>query len=146
LWTDLTRPNALYRYFGIVGGPLEIAAVIGAAVIAVALRRAHPASAAARLALAAALLHAAALVIWLAVVAPANVEIGRWAASGIPPDWERWRMRWESGHGASFVVLLCGFSLLVAALLVGCASSTEEQHHDLRRDRELGSGMRSREP
>jgi hypothetical protein len=63
-----------------------------------------------------AIFHAAALAVWLTVVAPANVEIARWgAAGGIPPGWESWRLRWETGHAVSFVLLLAGFCLLVRA-------------------------------
>lgn len=53
-WASLTQPNALYRYFGVIGGPIEVAAVIGVALVAVANRRR-------RLALGAAVLQAAAL-------------------------------------------------------------------------------------
>lgn len=113
LWTTLTQPNALYRYFGVVGGPLEIIAVIACVALAFAIRP-HRAR---RLAIMAAVLHAAALLTWLAVVAPANMEIGQWAASAIPSDWERWRVRWEAGHAFSFVLLLAGFTALAAAVL-----------------------------
>jgi hypothetical protein len=114
LWTSLTEPNALYRYFGVIGGPIEVAAVIGTIALAAALRRQHLAG---RLALVAAVLHAAALAVWVTVVAPANAEIGTWSASGIPADWTSWRDRWETGHAASFGLLLLGFVVLVLALL-----------------------------
>lgn len=114
LWTALTRPNALYRYFGVIGGPVEILAVIGAVIVAVVIRRPLGAR---RLAIFSASLHAAALVTWLAVVAPANGEIDNWTAAGTPPDWESWRLRWEAGHATSFVLLLIGYCALAAALL-----------------------------
>lgn len=122
LWTRLTRPNALYRYFGLVGGPLEVAAVLSISALAAVVRRRRPAG---RLAAAAAALHAAALGTWLAVVAPANVEIGRWAARGIPSDWQHWRIRWETGHAASFALLLAGFCLLVAAVRADSRKRTQ---------------------
>jgi hypothetical protein len=115
LWMRLTQPNALYRYFGLVGGPLEVAAVLSLAGLATAVRRRRSTG---RFAIAAAAMHAAALGTWLAVVAPANVEIGHWTVRGIPSDWEYWRIRWESGHAASFALLLTGFCLLVAAVLL----------------------------
>ncbi len=114
LWMSLTRPNALYRFFGVIGGPLEIAAVVAVCALAVAVRRRVFTR---RLMLGAAALHVAALACWIGVVAPANVEIGRWMANGIPPAWERWRVQWESGHAAGFVLLLFGFCLLVVAVL-----------------------------
>lgn len=114
LWTHLTRPDALYRYFGIVGGPIEVAAVVGVIALAIAVRGRRPTG---RLMLPAAVLHAAALGAWLTVVAPANIEIGLWTAGAIPPGWESWRIRWEAGHALSFVLLLIGFCMLVSAVL-----------------------------
>jgi hypothetical protein len=114
LWFALTKPNALYRYFGVVGGPIEVAAVLGAGILAVVLRHQR---AAGRLALAAALFHAAALAAWATIVAPANTAIGEWDRSGIPRDWELWRIRWESGHTLGFALLTVGFCLLVLTLL-----------------------------
>jgi hypothetical protein len=134
LWTQLTRPNALYRYFGVVGGPLEVAAVLGVAVLAVILRRQRPAG---RFALAAAVLHAAALGVWLGVVLPANIDIGSWSTGGIPADWERWRVRWETGHAVSFGLLLVGFGALVLAVL------SERDQTDTGRD---DTGVPARQP
>jgi hypothetical protein len=113
LWTALTRPNALYRYFGIVGGPIEVAAVVGVVVVAATLRR-RPAG---RLALVAAGLHIAALAAWVGIVAPANAEIGTWRVDRIPQDWATWRTRWEAGHAIGFALVMPGFCLLVLSLL-----------------------------
>jgi hypothetical protein len=114
LWVALTRPNALYRYFGVVGGPIEVAAVLGAIMLAAVLRHERLSG---RLALAAALFHSAALAAWATIVAPANAAIGEWGRRGIPPDWETWRTRWELGHTFGFVLLTLGFCLLVLTLL-----------------------------
>jgi len=51
-----------------------------------------------RLALAAAVLFAAALVLWWIVVHPVNVELAKWVNGPVPSDWVRWRARWEWGH------------------------------------------------
>jgi hypothetical protein len=99
LWAQLTSPDGLYRYFGIIGGPLEVTAV-AVTVLALTLRPWRPAG---RLALLAAGLHSAALGVWLGVVLPA--------------DWERWRIHWETGHTVSFGLLLLGFGALVLAVL-----------------------------
>ena len=120
MWVALTRPNALYRYFGVVGGPIEVAAVLGTVMLAVVLRHERPAG---RLALLAAVCHVAALAAWATIVAPANAVIGEWSRRGIPPEWKTWGIRWESGHAISFVLLTVGFSLLVLTLL-------REQRHD----------------
>ena len=109
LWSELTSPDALYRCFVTVGGPLEVAAVCGVTVFALTVGYQHPAG---RLALAAAVLHTAALGVWLGVMVPADVGTG-----AVPSDWERWRIRWEAGHTVSFVLLLLGFAALVLAVL-----------------------------
>lgn len=114
LWFALTRPNALYRYFGIVGGPIEVAAVLGTVILAAFLRRERPSN---RVAVAAAFFHGAALASWFTLVAPANAAIGEWGQRGIPPDWESWRNQWELGHALSFVLLTIGFCALVITLL-----------------------------
>jgi hypothetical protein len=43
--------------------------------------------------------------------------MGEWSRHGIPPDWETWRIQWESGHTVGFVLLIAGFCLLVLTLL-----------------------------
>jgi hypothetical protein len=55
--------------FAIVGGPLETATVIGVTVLAMNVGYRHPAG---RLALVAAVLHTAALGVWLGVMLPAD--------------------------------------------------------------------------
>jgi hypothetical protein len=64
------------------------------------------------LALAAAVLHTAALGVWLGVVLPADA-----GTDAVPADWERWRLHWEAGHAVSFGLLLLGFGALVLAVL-----------------------------
>jgi hypothetical protein len=39
LWTSLTEPHALYRFFGVIGGPIEVAADVGVVVLTVVLWR-----------------------------------------------------------------------------------------------------------
>ena len=109
LWTEFTSLDALYRYFAAVGGPLEVATVAGVTVLAMMVGYQRPAG---RLALAAAVLHTAALGVSLGVVLPANPGTG-----AVPSDWERWRIRWEMGHTVSFGLMLLGFATLVLAVL-----------------------------
>jgi len=107
LWVELTRPDALYRWFGVIGGPLEGALVVVATVVAVRTRR--------RAFLASALAFAAALATWIMVVAPANAAIGAWTA--LPADVRWWQLRWEIGHAASFALVLAGYVVLVIGAL-----------------------------
>ena len=109
LWADITRPDALHRYFATVGGPLEVATAAGVTVFALTVGCQRPAG---RFALAAAMFHTAALGVWLGVVLPAGARGGNGQS-----DLERWRTGWELGHTVGFVLLLLGFAALVLAVL-----------------------------
>jgi hypothetical protein len=118
MWTSVQ--HSLYRYFGLIGGPIEVAAVVAAVVFAVR-ARGLPAG---RLATIGAACFIVALAWWFAVVNTANAEIGSWAADAVPSDWERWRAQWEFGHAAHFVLTLAGFlALLLATVLASAAES-----------------------
>jgi hypothetical protein len=104
LWAELTGPDALYRDVVSVGGPLGAATVVGVTVFALTVGCQRPAG---RFALAAAMLHSAALGVWLGVL----------PADAVASDWERWRVGWETGQTVSFVLLLLGFAALVLAVV-----------------------------
>ena len=70
-----------------------------------------------RLALAAAVLFAAALVLWWIVVHPVNVELTKWVNGPVPSDWVRWRARWEWGHAFNTLLQLAGFATLIWSVL-----------------------------
>jgi hypothetical protein len=103
--------QSLYRYFGLVGGPVEVAAVIAAVVFAFR-ARGRPGG---RLAAVGAALFVVALAWWFAVVNTANAQIGGWAVDAAPSDWERWRAQWEFGHATHFALTLAGFLALLLA-------------------------------
>jgi hypothetical protein len=108
-WTQLQ--HSLYRYFAVVGGPLEVATIIAAVVFAVRARGLRGG----RLAALGAALFVVALGWWFAVVNTANAEIGRWAVDAVPSDWRRWRAQWEFGHAGHFAVTFAGFLALLLA-------------------------------
>jgi hypothetical protein len=113
-WTQLQ--HSLYRYFAVVGGPLEVATVLAAVVFAV---RAHRLRGG-RLAAVGVVCFVLALGWWFVVVNTANAEVGRWAVDAVPSDWRRWRAQWEVGHAGHFVVTFAGFlALLGATVRVG---------------------------
>src|SRR5215218_8358216 len=116
-WIQLQ--HSLYRYFAVVGGPLEVATVIAAVVFAVRVRGLRGG----RLAVVGAVCFVLALGWWFAVVNTANAEIGRWAVDAVPSDWRRWRAQWKFGHAGHFVVTFSGFlALLGATVRVGAAN------------------------
>jgi hypothetical protein len=108
LW--VTVEHSLYKWFGVIGGPLEVLTVVCAIVLAVRTRLDRSPS---RGATAAAALFALALVEWAAVVQTANGQIGSWSLDAIPADWTRWRAQWEYGHAGHFVLLAAGFLVLL---------------------------------
>ena len=120
LWTRIQQ--SLYLWFGVIGGAVEVAAVVAAVVFAVR-TRGRPGG---RLARVGAACFVIALAWWFAVVNTANAQIGGWTVGAEPSDWERWRAQWEFGHAAHFVVTLAGFlTLLLATVQVAAAGDGE---------------------
>jgi hypothetical protein len=76
-----------------------------------------------RLALAAAILFALALVLWWVLVYPVNVELAKWVNGPVPADWTDYRTRWEWGHAIISVLELAGFAALVASVLADTGRS-----------------------
>jgi hypothetical protein len=108
--------STLYRYFAIIGGSVQVAAIVAAAVLAVRARGGR----AARPAAAAAVLLALALVVWAAIVEPVNrnaARVARERPAELPSMWMARRIRWESGHAIGFVLQLAGYAALVTAAL-----------------------------
>jgi hypothetical protein len=108
--------HTLYPAYASVGGIIELAAIIAAAVLAVVLRDWRPA-------LVAALAGTACLVVafvfvWLMVTNRVNARTAEWTADTLPADWESWRKRWEVSHVVRFLLHLAGFALLVLATLI----------------------------
>ncbi len=107
--------HRLYVFFHHVGAPIEIGAIVAAAVLSYLLRSQSPGF---LLALSATVLLFAAFVAWLIFTRAANVEIAHWTAASLPQDWTGWRRRWEYSHLARFVMQSIAFCVLVASLLV----------------------------
>jgi hypothetical protein len=109
--TWLALQHSLYPYFAIIGGPIEIAAIITSAWLAIRLRGQR--SAFAQALVATLCLTVSFFGAWLMLVNPTNVQTAIWTAQAIPPDWTRWRAKWEYGHVVSFALHLVAFCLLL---------------------------------
>lgn len=120
LWREATVFNAQFMWFAVVGGPFDVVAILFGAALAFVLRR-EPAPF--RWALAATVLFAISLAVWLAVVAPANAELATWARGPIPGDFASVRDRWESGHIAMAVIKLAGLAAGTVACLTASRSA-----------------------
>ena len=103
----------IYAGFGPIGAVLEPAAIMSAAALAFLLRgrRAFVPALTGAIALAVALL------VWVAVVSPANPQ---WTAAGpdtVPPNFESLRARWEWGHAIHAGLLFVAFVSLGVSVL-----------------------------
>jgi hypothetical protein len=56
-------------------------------------------------------------VVWIGVVQPVNLQVGRWSPADIPEDWQRWQRRWDLGHAIRFGLHFAGFTLLLAMMV-----------------------------
>jgi hypothetical protein len=117
--------STLYRYYGLVGGPIQVLAFLSAAVLAWMVR----ARLSFRSTLVGTLCIALSLLLWFLLVQPVNTA---WAEAlrSNPADavqaYAQLRNRWEYGHLAAFVVWVAGFILLLRGLLqevAGAASA-----------------------
>jgi hypothetical protein len=118
LYTAVT--STLYRYFGLVGGPVQVGGLVATVVLcALVRRRGRGRGFGWTLAAAGAL--AVSLALWGALVAPVNAEWGRVLhadPSAAAAAYLRLRPRWEYGHVAAFVAWVAGFACLVISVLV----------------------------
>ncbi len=114
LYTAVT--STLYRLYGIVGGAVQVGALLAAAVLCwlVKGRRSF------RLTLAGAFSLAGSLGLWAALVQPVNAA---WRQAlladpaSAPEAYLSLRPRWEYGHVAAFAAWLVGLSFLLASVL-----------------------------
>lgn len=108
--------STLYRYFGLVGGPVQVLAFV-ASVVLIWLLRGHEAF---RSTLAGATCLALSLVLWYLLVQSVNAS---WAEAlrANPAEavqaYAQLRSRWEYGHVTAFGAWLVGFTLLLNGLL-----------------------------
>jgi len=111
----VTVTHTLYRYFGIVGGMIEVGAVAAAVIWAVGRWRTSPASARGWAATGAACLVLAHVLFWL-LIAPVNEAFAAWTPTAVPPDWTRFRDQWEFTHAVRAGLFLLGFCAVLASV------------------------------
>jgi hypothetical protein len=113
----VTVTHTLYRYFGIVGGMIEVSAVVAAIIWAYrsVRTRTWPSSARGWAVAGAACLGLAHALFWL-LVDPVNQQFAAWTPEAVPADWTRLRDQWEFTHAARAGLFLLGFSALLASV------------------------------
>jgi hypothetical protein len=108
--------STLYRYFGLVGGPVQVLAALSS--IGLAWRiRGQPAF---RSTLAASVCLALSILLWFLLVQPVNetwADALRAGPSEAVDAYARLGSRWESGHVAAFISWLIGLTLLLYGVL-----------------------------
>lgn len=118
----LAVQHTLYPYFAIIGAPIELGAILSAAVLSFLTRRDRRAY---FLTLAATILLVVSLGVFFAVVQPVNALTAIWTPESVSPDWMRWRAQWEYGHATRFFLHLVAYSLL---LLSGLKQTWTRRH------------------
>lgn len=108
LWLGIQQN--LYRGWGDVFGPVEIAAFLSSLILLAMLWRALGER---RVYLIATLCYAAMLADFFLFNAPVNAALNQWTATTLPADWPQYRLRWEIGHA-----LTAAFSVIAYVVLV----------------------------
>jgi hypothetical protein len=110
LYADVT--STLYRWFGLVGGVIQVGALLITCTVAYTRRK----SSQAPLLWASAVALLVSIALWAALVQPVNAS---WATVIGGPDYvatyEQLRTRWEFGHVAAFCAWLAGWMGLSTA-------------------------------
>lgn len=114
LWRETTVFNGQYQFFGMLGGPLDGAAVLLTATMAFVMRTNTNAFG---LAVAGAVCYALALIAWVAIVSPANAVLATWLPGPLPADFESIRNRWEIGHMIVAGLKVVGFIAVASAAI-----------------------------
>ena len=110
----LAVQTSLYGLFGTLGPVIEIGALIAVSILAYVVRQRRPAF---PLTIVSVSMIVLALIVWFAIVLPANRQINLWLTTeALFPDWTRWRDQWQYGQSAIFVLHLIGFSALVGSV------------------------------
>lgn len=114
LWREATVFGGQFRYFAIIGAPVDVGTILVTGLLAYLSRRIRTAF---RLALAGCLLFGLALVVWAGWVAPANAVLATWQPGPIPPEFEAVRLRWETGHMAVTALKLLALPATILSAL-----------------------------
>jgi hypothetical protein len=115
LWRETTVFNAQFKYFLVIGAPLDIAAILCPAILTWLVWQDRTTALIAGGGWACFTL---ALLIWFLLVAPANAVLATWTPGPIPTDFAVVQWRWETGHMAVAAAKLVGLGLLAFALLL----------------------------
>ncbi len=114
LWREATVFGGQFRFFAVIGAPVDVGAILVTSILAFLLRRERFAFG---FALTGCLLFGLALAVWASWVAPANAVLATWQPGPVPPEFEATRLRWETGHMAVAAIKLVALSATIASVL-----------------------------
>jgi hypothetical protein len=114
LWREATVFGGQYQYFALIGGPMDVAAILVTVVAAYLVRDQRPVF---WFALAGAVLFAVSMVCFLTIVQPANAILATWTPGPVPGDFFAVRNRWETGHIIITIVEIVGFLAVALSVL-----------------------------
>ncbi|MGH3096650.1 MAG: hypothetical protein ACRDMV_11715 [Streptosporangiales bacterium] len=106
--------ESLYIWFGNVGSVIYVLAIVASVALAVALRKERSSRG---LVTAAAALEVIALITFLTIVYPVNLQFPVHGSGAVPAGWAALRDRWELGHAVGFALFTAAFILLAVNLL-----------------------------
>lgn len=108
LW--LAIQQHLYRGWGPVFGPVEIAALLSSAWLLFSFRNDAPLK---RAYLIATICYVAMLACFFIFNDPVNAALNTWTAMTLPADWPQYRLKWELGHALAALFSVIAFVALV---------------------------------
>ncbi len=112
LWLHLLQ--TLYPAYGMVSGVCEIAAVVAALVLVVAIRKCRRAFSWTAVAAACLVVTHAIFWIW---VSPVNAALVPLSPETLPTDWARLRDQWELAHASRAILQIVALAALVISIL-----------------------------
>ena len=108
LWLEVQQN--LYRGWGGVFGPVEIAALLSTIALLSATWRDRTKR---RGYLIAAVCYAAMIGVFFVFNQPVNVAVTTWTPTTLPAQWGDYRLRWEIGHALAAILSLLAFVILL---------------------------------
>ena len=125
LYAEVT--STLYKYYGTVGGPIQVSAVLASVTLAFVTRR----SRVFWLTVAGMFCLIVSLGLWFMLVQPVNLEWGNVLQTGprsaVVESYLKLRKRWEYGHVAAFIVWFCGVALLTLSVVADTPKDHREE-------------------
>ena len=125
LYAEVT--STLYQYYGTVGGPIQVSAVLASVILGFVTRR----SGRFWLTVAGTLCLIVSLGLWFVLVQPVNVEWGNVLQTGprsaVVESYFKLRERWEYGHVAAFIVWFCGTALRTLSVVADTPKDHREE-------------------